>query len=375
MAGKRDYYEVLGVSRGATAEEVHKAFKKLALKYHPDRNVGDPEAEAKFKEVTEAYDVLRDEAKRQRYDRYGHAGLDGFEPGGFGGAGPGTINDLFEDLIGSFFGGGGGRGSRRGPRRGRDLQMALDLTLVEAYTGVKKKVVVPRAERCPTCVGSGARPGSRPATCRRCGGQGTVIQRQGFFQLQQTCPACAGRGVIITDPCPECRGHGTVEVRRELEIDVPPGVDNGTRLQVRGEGEAGEAGAPRGDLELVVRVAEHPDFRREGDDLLCQVPITFSQAALGGEIEIPTLTEKRTITLPRGTQSHRVLRVPGLGMPSLRGGRRGDLMVQVVVETPTHLTERQEELLRELAEIEQRNVPPRRKSFLERLRALFGSEG
>lgn len=365
-SSKRDYYEVLGVSRSASPAEINSAFKKLAFQYHPDRNPGDVEAEAKFKEATEAFDILRDPDKRARYDRYGHAGVEGMSSGGFD---PSSMGDFLGDLLGSFF--GGGRTQRRGPRRGRDVQQILDLTLEEAFTGVKRQLRITRPDRCRVCSGSGSKPSSRPATCQRCGGQGVVVQRQGFFQLQQTCPGCSGRGVIINDPCSECRGAGRLASTHDIEVTIPPGVDTGTRLTVRGEGEPGEGGP--GDLELVVRIAEHPDFERDGDHLVCQVPITFSQAALGGDIEIPTLMETMTLNLPRALQTHRVLTVKGMGMPNVRTGRRGDLLVQVVVETPVTLTERQEELLRELAEIEHANVSPKRKSFLDRLRGLFSS--
>ncbi len=368
MSNKRDYYEVLGIQQSATTAEIHKTFKRLALQYHPDRNVGDAEAEVRFKEVTEAYDILRDEEKRARYDRYGHAGLEG----GFA-DGPGaSFEDLVEGIFGSFF--GRGNRSRSGARPGRDIQQVLDLTLEEAYVGIQKTITIHRNERCGACSGSGAKPGSKPRTCNRCNGQGVIIQRQGFFQLQRECNACSGRGFQITDPCHQCHGRGVEKVRRNLELKIPAGVDTGMRIPIRGEGEAGENGAQRGDLELVVRIAEHPYFQRDGDHLICQVPITFSQAALGAVIEIPTLTEPTKLTIPRGTQSHRLLRMPGLGMPNLRSGRRGDLVVQVMVDTPLQLTPRQEELLRELAEIEHANVSPARKSFLDRLKGYFSGE-
>lgn len=371
---KRDYYEVLGVSRTATEVEVTKAYRKLAMQHHPDRNVGDPEAEVRFKEVTEAYEVLRDPQKRQIYDRHGHAGLSGM---GGGGVDPRTaFHDLFDDLLGSFFGGGGGRRqSRGGPRPGRDIQAVLDIDLVEAATGVKKTQTVPRDEFCKECNGTGAKPGTKPATCRRCGGQGAVILNQGFISVQQTCRACDGRGQVITDPCPTCRGNGRVEVRRTLEVEIPPGVDTGNRIRYAGEGDAGDPGAPRGDLEFVIRVREHKFFHRDGHNLVCQWPVTFAQAALGGPIEITTLTGQKVIhELPRGIQTHEVIRLAGHGMPNPRGGRKGDLLVQVVVETPTQLTPEQEQLFRKLAELEHTQVSGPRKGFFGKMKDLLTGE-
>jgi molecular chaperone DnaJ len=369
MAGKRDYYEVLSVSKEATAEEIKRSFRKLAMQYHPDRNVGDKDAEEKFKEAAEAYDVLSDANKRQRYDRYGHAGLEG-------GNGP-SFRDprsAFEDLFGGIFGDIFGQRGGGGPQAGRDLQVGIEITLLEAARGVTKSITIPREENCPDCHGEGAKPGTRPVACRRCRGQGVVIQGQGFFRIQQTCPGCGGRGAIITDPCETCHGHGRVEVRRTLEVTIPAGVESGNRIRVSGEGEAGEPGAPRGDLYCLIRVREHSIFERDGPHLICRVPITFSQAALGADIEVPTLDGAITYPLPRGTQTGEVLRIHGRGMPSLRGGRAGDLLVQVMVETPQKLTKRQEELLRELAEIDQKHVSPQRKSFLDKLRDLFAGE-
>ncbi len=376
MAGKRDYYEVLGVAREATAEDVKKAYRKLALQYHPDRNHGDHEAGEKFKEVTEAFEVLSDPDKRHRYDRYGHAGLEGMAGGGFGGGV--DINDLFGDLLGSFFGGGGGGGRRRaGPQPGRDVQVILDIDLVEAATGVRKSVTVQREDLCGTCGGTGAKPGTKPAPCKRCGGQGVVIQRQGFFQVQTTCRACGGAGMVIADPCPTCRGNGRVVGRKTIDVDVPAGVDTGDRIRFQAMGDAGDPGAPRGDLEFAVRVKEHRFFQRDGQNLICQWPVTFSQAALGGPLEITTLTgEKVRYELPRGTQTHEVLRLAGHGMPARRaGGRKGDLLVQVVVDTPQALTPEQEQLFRRLAELEQTQVAtPHKKSFFTRLKDWLTAE-
>jgi molecular chaperone DnaJ len=369
MAGKRDYYEVLGVAREADAEELKKAYRRLALQYHPDRNAGDPEAAEKFKEASEAYDVLSNPQKRQRYDRYGHAGLEGLAMPDFGNAQ--SVFDLFGDLFGDFFGGGR---ARRGPRSGRDVGYELELSLAEAARGCTKTISFTREEGCGDCAGTGCRRGTSPAACRYCQGHGVVLRSQGFFRIQQTCRACGGSGAVITDPCPTCHGRARVSARRTLEVNVPPGVDDGTQLSLRGEGEAGQPGAGRGDLVCEIRVREHPIFKREGDHLLCHVPITFSQAALGGGIEVPTLDGPLAYTLKRGLQSGEAVRVPGKGVPNLHTRRPGDLVVVLVVETPRTLTKRQEELLREMAEIDKKHVSPQRKSFFEKLKDLFTND-
>lgn len=370
-SAKRDYYEVLMVSKEASDDEIKKSYRKLAMEFHPDRNVGDKEAEEKFKEAAEAYGVLGDPEKRQRYDRYGHAGLEGMNAPHFNDVQ--SIFDVFGDLfgLGDLFGGRGGRGRRQG----RDLKQEIEITLNEAAVGIKKTIQVPREEVCHECSGNGSKRGSQPAQCRRCNGQGAVLLSQGFFRIQQTCPGCGGRGSVITDPCGNCRGRGRETLRRTLEVTIPPGVDTGTAVRYGGEGEAGDPGAPRGDLYCVIRVQEHRFFQRDGQNLLCQVPITFSQAALGAEIEIPTLNGTKQHTLKRGVQAGDVIQVAGEGMPSLRGGRKGDLLVQIIVETPKQLTKRQEELFRELAEIEQKHVSPQRKSFLEKLKEFFVPDG
>ncbi len=365
MAGKkRDYYEVLGVERGADDEEVKKAYRRLAMQYHPDRNVGDKEAEEKFKEAAEAYEVLRDPAKRQRYDRYGHAGLDGVNVPHF--TNVESVFDILGDVFGDLFG-----QRRQGPQGGRHLQVQVEVDLAEAYRGTQKTITIPREEVCPECYGEGNRRGTRKDLCKRCRGQGVVALNQGFFTLQRPCPGCGGRGTVIADPCPACRAGGRVTIERTLTVTVPPGVDTGSRLHKAGEGEAGDPGAPRGDLYVIVRVREHTLFQRDGAHLVCQVPITMSQAALGGDVEVPTLDGPVTHALKRGVQSGEVVRLHGKGMPSVRGGRQGDLLVQVVVETPRNLTKRQEELYRELAEIDQKHVSPQRKSFLNKLRDFF----
>lgn len=372
MASRKDYYEVLGVSRDASDEDIKKAYRKLAMQYHPDRNVGDKEAEEKFKEAAEAYEILRDPDKRQRYDRYGHAGLEGmggvphFE----------DVQSVF-DMFGNLFGFGdvfGPQRGRPGRRGGRDLEVAIDLELAEAASGISKTITIPREENCHECSGSGSRRGSQPAMCKRCHGHGVVLMNQGFFRLQQTCRACGGQGTVIVDPCPTCHGRGREVVQRTLEVAIPPGVDTGNRIRLGGEGEAGDPGGPRGDLYCLIRVKEHRFFQRDGSNLICQVPITFSQAALGAEIEIPTLSGPIKHELKRGVQSGDVVRIPNQGMPGLRSGRKGDLLVQLIVETPKQLTKRQEELFRELAEIEQKHVSPQRKSFLEKLREFFSAE-
>jgi molecular chaperone DnaJ len=365
---KRDYYEVLGVGREADAEEIKRAYRRLAMQYHPDRNVGNPDAEERFKETAEAYEVLRDPDKRHRYDRYGHAGLEGMNVPHFNDAQ--SVFDLFGDLFGDIFGGRG----RAGPQPGRDLQVAVDLELVEAARGVTKGITLGREELCSDCSGNGCRRGTSPAPCRRCNGRGVVVVNQGFFRVQQTCRGCGGRGAVITDPCPECNGNGRVMARRSLDVNIPPGVDTGTRIRISGEGEAGDPRAPRGDLYCLIRVREHPFFHRDGTNLVCQVPVTVSQATLGAEIEIPTLGGKIPHSLKRGVQSGEIVRVAGLGMPNLRGGRAGDLLVQVVVEVPRTLTKRQEELYRELAELDQKHVSPQRKSFMDKLRDFFKAD-
>ena len=361
---KRDPYEILGVKREADAEEIKKAYRKLALQHHPDRNAGDAEAEAKFKEAAEAYEILGTPEKRERYDRYGHAGLAGATHG-FRDAQ--SVFDIFGDMFGDVF----GQRGRQGPQRGRDGKVEVTLDLVSAARGVTKTVTVHREELCTECSGNGSRRGTRPGTCKRCNGNGAVIQNQGFFRVQATCRACGGSGTVVTDPCPACSGAGRIKAKRVLEVNIPGGVDTGTAIRISGEGEAGDPGAPRGDLYCVIRVREHSLFQRQDQHLICQVPITFSQAALGGEIEVPTLDGPLTRQLERGTQHGAVIRVPGKGLPSLRGGRKGDLLVQIVVETPRHLNKRQEELLRELAELEKKNVSPQRKTFLDKLRDFF----
>lgn len=382
MAGKRDYYEILGVTKDAGTEEVERAYRKLARQHHPDRNIGDPAAESRFKEVTEAHEVLVNADKRERYDRFGHAGLEGGGGDPFGQAG--SFSDIVNDLFGAFMGGGGQqRRGQRGPQRGADLRMPLDLDLKEAVSGVKKAVKVRRYEKCNDCSGAGSKTGKRN-TCPRCKGRGEFIQRQGFFEMRQPCPSCQGTGSVIADPCPACSGVGRVQAERTVSVTVPPGADNGLRLFVGNEGDAGEPGAPRGDLELVIRVAEHSLFKRDGADLVIEAwPVTFSQAALGTTLELPTLTGRVKLTVPAGSQTGHEFRVRGSGAPELRvsrqgtpieNTRKGDLRVTVVVETPSQLTKRQEELFRELAEIEHKEVSPARTTFFDKLKHLFTAD-
>ncbi len=346
---KRDYYEVLGVNKNASDTEIKKAYRRLAMKYHPDRNTGDAESEKKFKEAKEAYEILSDAQKRSAYDQFGHAGVDpsmGGGPGGFGG-GAGGFADIFGDVFGDIF--GGGRGGQR-VNRGADLRYNLELTLEEAVAGVSKQIRIPVAVACKACGGSGAKKGSSPATCSTCGGHGQVRMQQGFFSVQQTCPTCRGRGTVITDPCHVCHGQGRVEDQKTLSVKIPPGVDTGDRIRLAGEGEAGENGGPAGDLYVQVAVKQHPIFTREESNLYCDVPISFVTAALGGELEVPTLDGKIKLKIPEGTQSGKMFRLRGKGVTPVRGGPVGDLLCKVVVETPVKLTDRQKELLRQFEE-------------------------
>jgi molecular chaperone DnaJ len=375
MAQKRCYYEVLGVARTATETEITKAYRSLAKKYHPDQNPGDTEVVAKYHEVTEAYEVLRDSEKRQVYDRYGHEGLANGGPGGAAGV---DLSEVFGDLIGGLFGGAGGRRKARGPRRGADIEDVLDVELLEAALGVKKTVSIRYEANCRECHGSGAKSGTQAAPCRRCKGSGAeYVTAGGLFSFPQACRGCSGRGVVIPDPCPSCRGAGRVEARESVSIDLPPGVDTRVRLTIPGHGHEGAPGTPRGNLDLIVRVREHRVFERDGHNLICQCPITFARAALGGPIELTTLTgHKVTIDVPQGSQTHStVLRVPGHGMPDLDDPRRkGDLMVILVVETPTSLSPEQEQLFRRLAELDGTQVPTPRKGLFGKLKDLISGE-
>lgn len=364
MSDKRDYYEVLGVERNAGQDEIKKAYRKLALKYHPDRNPDNPEAEASFKEAAEAYDALGDAEKRAKYDQFGHAA---FGAGGHGGAGFSSMEDIFSafsDVFGGSGGGGGGGGifgdifgggGRRrhsGPSPGRDLKIALELTLEEIDTGIERSVALKRQEHCDLCKGSGGKDGSGKITCKTCGGRGQVQRSQGFFTMASPCPTCRGAGQTVENPCTKCSGSGKKQATSEISIKIPAGVEEGMRLRVPGGGDVGEPGAPRGDLYCLIREEEHKIFQRSGADVLTEAPFTFAQLALGAKVEVPTLRGKVEMTVPKGTQSGKVFRLRGQGLPTMQGSARGDELVRVFIEVPTKLTDRQKELLQEFSELE-----------------------
>jgi molecular chaperone DnaJ len=372
---KRDYYEVLGVTREVSEEELKKAYRKLAMKHHPDRNPGNPSAEEKFKEAKEAYEILSDPNKRAAYDQYGHAGVDATAAGA-GGFGPGFggFADAFSDIFGDIF--GGGRGGRSNVYRGADLRYNLEISLEDAARGTETRIRIPTMEECEPCKGTGAKPGTQPKVCPTCGGAGQVRIQQGFFSIQQTCPKCHGSGRIIPDPCPSCRGAGRVKQHKTLSVKIPSGIDNGDRIRLSGEGEHGVNGGPPGDLYVQVHVKRHAVFEREGDDLHCEMPISFTTAALGGDIEIPTLDGVAKIRVPHETQSGKVFRLRGKGIKGVRSSAPGDLMCHVVVETPVNLTDGQKELLREFEAISQKNADrhnPRAKSWMDKVREFFGA--
>lgn len=369
---KRDYYEVLGVSRDADSKELKRAYRKLAMKYHPDRRPDDKDAEEKFKEATEAYEVLGDEQKRQAYDQFGHAGVDGQAGGGFGGGGfgGGGFSDIFGDAFSDFFTGGGRQ--QNGPRRGSDLRYTMDLTLEEAVHGVEKKITIPTLVSCETCDGSGAKEGTKPKSCNTCHGAGQVRMQQGFFAVQQTCPTCRGQGTIIEDPCNSCHGRGVKERTKTLSVKIPAGVDTGDRIRLSGEGEAGTMGGPAGDLYVQMDVREHEIFQRDGSNLYCDVPISFVDAALGGELEVPTLEGRVKLKIPAETQSGRMFRLRGKGVKSVRGGMTGDLLCRVQVETPVNLNTEQKELLKQLqASMKGEKHSPKTKTWLDGVTNFF----
>jgi len=377
---KRDYYDVLGAKKGASAEELKKAYRSKAKELHPDRNSDNPNAEAQFKEVNEAYDVLKDADKKAAYDRYGHAAFEGGmggggQRGGFsGGQGDfgSAFSDVFEDLFGDFMGrGGGGGGGRSRAQRGSDLRYNLRVSLEEAYAGVPKTINVPTSIACDSCRGTGAEGGSEPTTCPTCSGMGKVRAQQGFFTVERTCPTCNGAGQIVKNPCKSCHGHGRIEKERALSVNIPAGVETGTRIRLAGEGEAGLRGGPTGDLYIFIEVKEHPIFQRDSAHLFCRVPISFATAALGGEVEVPTIDGgKARVKVPAGSQTGKQMRLRAKGMPALRGGGVGDMLLELSVETPVNLTSRQKELLREFEALSEDNNPEGR-SFFSKVKGFW----
>ena len=368
MAAKRDYYEILGIGRNASEEEIKKAYRKLALKYHPDRNPGNDSNE-KFREASEAYQVLSDAERRAQYDRFGHAA---FEQGGMGGFdfSAAGFEDIFSDIFGDFF--GTGRRGRTRARRGEDLRYDLDIAFEEAVFGVEKTIAIPRMAACAACGGKGTKGGAPRETCGACRGAGQLRYQQGLFSIAKTCGHCQGQGTIISDPCRTCSGAGLMRKKQMLNVRIPAGVDDGSRLKLRSEGEGGQNGGPAGDLYVVLHVADHPLFTRQGRDIVCDVPISFAQASLGAEIDVPTLQGKLKMKVPAGTQSGTILKLKGKGAPDLRGYGHGDQLVRVVVETPKKLTAKQRELLEEFARISGEDVHPLSKGFLDKVREMFG---
>ncbi len=372
---KRDFYEILGVAKNASEDEIKKSYRKLAMKYHPDRNPDSKGAEEKFKEVKEAYEMLSDPQKREAYDRFGHAGVDpNMGGGGAGGYGAGGFSDAFGDIFGDIFG-GGARG-RGGPQvyRGADLRYNLDITLEQAANGFDTTIRVPSWSECDTCHGSGAKPGTSPTTCGTCGGHGQVRMQQGFFSIQQTCPKCHGTGKVIPDPCTSCSGSGRVKRNKTLEVKIPAGIDDGMRIRSTGNGEPGMNGGPPGDLYVEIHIKQHAVFQRDGDDLHCEMPISFAKAALGGEIEVPTLSGKVSFTVPEGTQTGKTFRLRGKGIKGVRSGFPGDLFCHVLVETPVKLTDKQKDLLREFDQLTQAGGAkhsPQSKSWMDKVKEFF----
>ena len=366
---KRDYYEILGVSKGASADEIKKGYRKKAKELHPDRNADNPAAEGQFKEANEAYEVLKDADKKAAYDRYGHAAFEGGmggggrPGGGFGGGGQGdfgsAFSDVFDDLFGDFMGQRGGQGGGRNrAARGSDLRFNLGISLEDAFSGMQKSINVPTSVGCGSCEGTGAEGGAEPSTCPTCSGMGKVRAQQGFFTVERTCPTCSGIGQIVKNPCNTCRGAGRVEKERTLAVNIPAGVETGTRIRLGGEGEAGMRGGPSGDLYIFIEVAEHELFERDGPNLFCRVPVSMAKAALGGSIEVPTIDGGRgRVSIPSGSQSGRQMRLRGKGMPPLRGGGTGDMIIELAVETPVNLTARQKEILTEFEELAEDNNP------------------
>lgn len=376
---KRDYYEVLGLPRNASEQDLKSAFRRLAKEYHPDKNPGDQSAEQRFKEVNEAYETLKDPQKRAAYDQFGHAAFEGGRGGGPGGFGPdfaSSMSDIFDDLFGEFMGGRRGTRSRTGRERGSDLRYNLEITLGEAYTGKTAQIRVPTSVGCETCQGSGAKAGTKPVACPTCGGHGKVRASQGFFTIERTCPACQGRGEVIQDPCPTCSGAGRVTKERTLSVNIPAGVEDGTRIRLAGEGEAGLRGGPPGDLYIFLSIRPHEFFQRDGSDLFCKVPISMTTAALGGHIDVPTLEGGTTrVKVPDGTETGKQFRLKAKGMPVLRAKMTGDLYIQVEVETPKNLTRRQRELLEEFEKESHKETSPESHGFFARVKEFFEGKG
>ncbi|MAX73659.1 molecular chaperone DnaJ [Alterinioella nitratireducens] len=379
---KRDFYDVLGVSKGASAEEIKKGYRKKAKELHPDRNSDNPEAEAQFKEANEAYEVLKDANKKAAYDRYGHAAFDGGmgggprAGGGHGGQGDfaSAFSDVFEDLFGDFMGGQRGPGGGRRAARGSDLRYNLRISLEDAYTGLHKSITVPASATCEECNGSGAEGGAEPQSCPTCSGMGKVRAQQGFFTVERTCPTCSGAGQIVKNPCKACGGAGRVQKEKALSVNIPAGVETGTRIRLSGEGEAGLRGGPPGDLYIFIDVAEHDIFKRDGLDLFCRVPVSMVKAALGGEIEVPTIDGGRSrVKVPEGSQSGRQMRLRSKGMPALRGPGQGDMYIELAVETPVKLTSRQKELMREFDEASSGSNNPNASSFFDKVKSFWDS--
>jgi molecular chaperone DnaJ len=373
---KRDYYEVLGVAKTASEDELKKSYRKLAMKHHPDRNPDDKSAEEKFKEVKEAYEVLSDARKREAYDRFGHAGVDPSAGGGPGGpGGQGGFSDVFGDIFGDIFGQGRGRGGGGGGAnvyRGADLRYGMEITLEQAAAGFASEIRVPSWDSCEVCAGSGAKPGTKPKICGTCSGQGTVRMQQGFFSIQQTCPTCHGRGKVIADPCSACDGAGRLKKSRTLEVKIPAGIDDGMRIRLSGNGEPGVNGGPPGDLYVEIKVKEHSVFQREGDDLHCEIPISFVTAALGGKIQVPTLHGRAEIELPEGTQSGKTFRLRGKGIKGYHSSYPGDLYAHVSLETPVRLSDRQKKLLREFeTTLQDPKHSPQSKGWMDKVKDFF----
>jgi len=377
---KRDFYDILGVSKTADEKELKSAFRKLAKQHHPDANSGDNAAEHKFKEINEAYEVLKDPQKRAAYDRFGHAAFQGGGPGGGPGHGFGpefnsSMSDIFEDLFGEFMGGGRRQRRGNGAARGADLRYNMEITLSEAFVGKQAQIRVPTAQTCEACSGSGSKPGTAPKTCATCGGSGSFKSTSGFFTVERTCPACGGIGRTISDPCPTCSGQGRITKERTLSVNIPAGVEDGTRIRLAGEGEAGLRGGPSGDLYIFLSIRPHEFFQRDGSDLFCRVPISMTSATLGGEIEVPTIDGKKArVAVPEGTQTGKQFRLRGKGMPVLRSAQHGDLYIQVSVETPVNLNRRQRELLQEF-ETEARDNSPQSAGFFAKAKAFWEGFG